>query len=213
MKQPDAPEHLRPLGSWLAGLIVFVILARSSLHAAETATVGHSLGIRWDGGAGTAETISAIMAREESSPLQTSSSPRSSRPKLTRGRKALPPQTQTLGKSTAAASPSGVLRTAAVSTPLPNPLTVGVSFLGAQSSDSAVNPPDSMGDAGPTQFLVCVNGRIRLFDKTGVMDIERDAKKFLRFGYIRRRFRSTSTLRPSDAALVCDHNRHASVQS
>ena len=46
---------------------------------------------------------------------------------------------------------------------------VGVSFEGAQFSDSGQLPPDPMGAAGPTQFLVCVNGRIRVFSKEGVL--------------------------------------------
>src|SRR5207244_1081698 len=50
------------------------------------------------------------------------------------------------------------------------PQTVGTSFLGAHSADSAFIPPDSMGDIGTTQFLVCVNGRIRTFTRSGVQD-------------------------------------------
>jgi hypothetical protein len=44
-----------------------------------------------------------------------------------------------------------------------------VSFLGAQISESGFIPPDSMGAVGPSQILVCVNGRIKVFDKTGVL--------------------------------------------
>jgi hypothetical protein len=43
----------------------------------------------------------------------------------------------------------------------------GTSFLGAQASDSGFIPPDSMGAVGPSQVLVFVNGRIRVFDKQG----------------------------------------------
>jgi hypothetical protein len=43
----------------------------------------------------------------------------------------------------------------------------GTSFLGAQASDSGFIPPDSMGAVGPSQVLVSVNGRIRVFDKQG----------------------------------------------
>jgi hypothetical protein len=46
-------------------------------------------------------------------------------------------------------------------------LTAGTSFLGAEVSDSGFVPPDSMGAVGPTQVLVFVNGRIRVFDKDG----------------------------------------------
>src|SRR5215204_3722275 len=40
-------------------------------------------------------------------------------------------------------------------------------FLGAQASDSGFIPPDSMGAVGPSQVLVAVNGRVRVFDKQG----------------------------------------------
>ena len=46
----------------------------------------------------------------------------------------------------------------------------GTSFVGADSNDSGFIPPDSMGAVGPTQILVFVNGRVRLFDKQGNPD-------------------------------------------
>jgi hypothetical protein len=49
------------------------------------------------------------------------------------------------------------------------PQTVGASFLGASISDSGYIPPDSMGAVGPTQALIIVNGRIKVFSKTGVL--------------------------------------------
>lgn len=51
------------------------------------------------------------------------------------------------------------------------PQTVGTSFLGAQLSDTiGYVPPDSMADVGTSQIVVCVNGRIRTFNKSGVAD-------------------------------------------
>jgi hypothetical protein len=47
------------------------------------------------------------------------------------------------------------------------PQTVGTSFLGVKASESGFIPPDSVGAAGPTQFLVATNGRIKVFDKAG----------------------------------------------
>jgi hypothetical protein len=47
-----------------------------------------------------------------------------------------------------------------------DPQTLGVNFLGANLTDTNSFPPDTMGAAGPTQFLVGVNGRIRSFSKT-----------------------------------------------
>src|SRR5439155_16245347 len=49
-------------------------------------------------------------------------------------------------------------------------LSVGSSFTGATlAADSQFVPPDSMGAVGPTQFLVGVNGRIRVFSKAGAV--------------------------------------------
>jgi Bacterial Ig-like domain len=46
-------------------------------------------------------------------------------------------------------------------------LTADTSFLGAETSESNFIPPDSMGSVGPTQILVAVNGRFKVFDKNG----------------------------------------------
>ena len=67
-----------------------------------------------------------------------------------------------------------------VAPPSPSaPQTLGVSFLGADSADTSAFPPDTMGAAGPSQFLVGVNGRIRTFAKAtgtadGVLDEDMD---------------------------------------
>ena len=50
-------------------------------------------------------------------------------------------------------------------------LTPGISFTAATLADTGAFPPDSMGAAGPTQFILAVNGRIRSFNKqTGAAD-------------------------------------------
>jgi len=48
--------------------------------------------------------------------------------------------------------------------------TTSLSFNGATLTDTGAFPPDSMGTAGPTQFITFVNGRIRSFTKAGVAD-------------------------------------------
>jgi len=50
-----------------------------------------------------------------------------------------------------------------------NPQTVGVTFAGPQVSEAGFIPPDCNGDCGPTQILVTSNGRIKVYDKTGVL--------------------------------------------
>src|SRR4051794_36243792 len=48
--------------------------------------------------------------------------------------------------------------------------TTSLGFDGATLTDTGAFPPDSMGTAGPTQFITFVNGRIRSFTKAGVAD-------------------------------------------
>ncbi|MGA9115404.1 MAG: hypothetical protein WB626_01355 [Bacteroidota bacterium] len=55
--------------------------------------------------------------------------------------------------------------------PLLGPQTTGVSFTGATLATTGAFPPDVMGDVGPTQYIVAVNGRIASYLKsTGVAD-------------------------------------------
>ena len=50
-------------------------------------------------------------------------------------------------------------------------LSPGLGFTAATLADTGAFPPDSMGAAGPTQFILAVNGRIRSFNKqTGAAD-------------------------------------------
>lgn len=70
--------------------------------------------------------------------------------------------------------------------PVPQtPQVPSVSFLGATLADTASFPPDSMGAAGPSQFVVAVNGRIRSFNKfTGVADGGIDANPDVMFSSV-----------------------------
>ncbi len=45
--------------------------------------------------------------------------------------------------------------------------SIGPSWTGGVSSESGFIPPDSMGDVSPTQVVMTVNGRIKLFDRAG----------------------------------------------
>ncbi|MFZ1322921.1 MAG: hypothetical protein WAT71_15295 [Ignavibacteria bacterium] len=50
-----------------------------------------------------------------------------------------------------------------------NPQTIGANFQGPKLSESGYIPPDTQGDVGPTQALVCANGRIKVYSKAGVV--------------------------------------------
>jgi hypothetical protein len=56
-----------------------------------------------------------------------------------------------------------------------------INFTAATFSDTSGFPPDTMGTAGPTQFIIALNGRIRSFNKaTGIVDgaIDTDSDVF-----------------------------------
>src|SRR5262245_13771376 len=50
-----------------------------------------------------------------------------------------------------------------------SPQTPGISLKGVTVSESGFLPPDSMGDIGPTQILFAENGRVKVFDRSGVL--------------------------------------------
>lgn len=76
------------------------------------------------------------------------------------------------------ASPDGGL----LGFPLPyvsrSPLTPTLSFDAATLSNTNAFPPDTMGAVGPTQYMVTLNGRFRVFDKNtgalGALDVNSD---------------------------------------
>jgi hypothetical protein len=61
------------------------------------------------------------------------------------------------------------LKTASLSTGNA-PVVTGTSYIAGRYADSGSVPPDSTGDIGPIQFLLCINGRIRTFDRAGNSD-------------------------------------------
>ncbi|MBI3448389.1 MAG: hypothetical protein HY049_05665 [Acidobacteria bacterium] len=66
--------------------------------------------------------------------------------------------------------PPAAMSVAAPAGPPSLPQTLGpVSFKGISLSESGFIPPDSMGDVGPTQILMHENGRIKVFDRLGVL--------------------------------------------
>jgi hypothetical protein len=126
------------------------------------------VGTTQTGAAGVRESVARIMARQARSGTLGQSGVRALKPRyLDTGGAATPnpdsPQTSrwpvTAGN---------------VTTPQTGPLTpqvISTSFLGAQLGDTiGYVPPDSMADVGTNQIVVCVNGRIRSFTRSGVRD-------------------------------------------
>ncbi|HEX2570285.1 MAG TPA: hypothetical protein VH877_12050, partial [Polyangia bacterium] len=142
-------------------------------HLQEPVTVpesrSESVGVTTAGAPGISERVDDIMARSRAFDAQIASF-------ATAPRRPLKPRLQPPHRENLADNP---LAQDAAQWPLSPrirdtlrltlPQPVGVNFLGAQLSDSNAVPPDSMGAVGPTQFLMAINGRIRVFSKTGTL--------------------------------------------
>ncbi len=106
------------------------------------------------GGAGIRVTVAQLMALEQNAVP----SVRPPRPK----RRMASASKKMSGVSTT--DPSAASKSGAPVGPL-TPQVAGTLFNGDSASALTVTPPDSMGAAGPTQFLVCTNNNIKVFSK------------------------------------------------
>ena len=115
----------------------------------------------WTGSTGITETVAQIMKRPEQIGMGAGNGDEEFRDGRLRQNRPNLPQDPSAPAAAAPAPPK-------TSGPL-LPQTAGPSFPGAVLSESGFIPPDSMGDVGPSQVLVCVNGRIKVFDRSGIL--------------------------------------------
>ncbi len=167
---PSGRDVLRlvVVGAVLVDLLLLIWLAVTDSPppvAAQGPGGTPTVGKPWRGAPGITETVAQIMERERNAPPAAPAAVRAI-PRRTDHRKlqrvANPAAPQSAQVGTPQESTSNRLPSAPN-----NPQPVGTSFLGAQSSESIWVPPDTMGGIGPTQILVHVNGRIKVFDKVG----------------------------------------------
>lgn len=170
--------HRSVIGGILVVLILSVlfIITGPPLPVAGQGPVGPIVGKPWRGAPGITETVAQIMEREKNAPPLAPGSARAvpRRPDhrtLRRQQNSSAPPTAQVG------TPQGPLPIRLPSSPT-SPQTVGTNFLGVQWSESGYIPPDSMGGVGPTQILVHVNGRIKVFDKAGNLALSVDTNTF-----------------------------------
>lgn len=122
------------------------------------------MGVPWVGSFGVTETVAEIMARNAvMAPLD--SVPKGVKPKRIRPDRSGLPQ-----NSLSPQVPAWPVRKEEDgSSPALAPQTLGINFTAATLSGTNPTlsfPPDDMGDVGPTQYIVAVNGRIVSFNKT-----------------------------------------------
>ncbi len=166
--------HRIVVAAFLTDLVLLVSFSVTSPPlpvAAQGPVGGPTVGQPWRGAPGITETVAQIMERERNAPLAAPAAVRAVPLGRSLHRKspraANPAAPQTAQASTPQASTSNRLPSAPN-----NPQPIGTSFLGAEYSESGpppLVPPDSMGAVGPMQILVAVNGRIKVFDKSGAL--------------------------------------------
>jgi hypothetical protein len=128
------------------------------------AGAAQTVGVRWRGQPGVVETIAQLMEREARTPPSTlmqikEHPPRSEWP---RGDNLASPLLVQWPPAETSAPSSALVE------PL-SPQTLGTSFRTVSLSEAPFIPPDSVGDIGPTQILAATNGRIKVFNRAGVL--------------------------------------------
>jgi subtilisin-like proprotein convertase family protein len=146
------------------------IATRQANRPQQMAADGSLIGQLWTGAEAVSETTAEIMERERQHPARrvrprTEEHEQIKRRHLPQNPNALP----------GAQWPPVEDREAGQFTPSPlHPFTpslslapqpVALNFTGATLAEVGSYPPDTMGAVGPTQFLLVINGRIRVFDK------------------------------------------------
>jgi hypothetical protein len=178
MKQPGVGPGM----AILAFLAVFLLAAGvASPGAPATARQGAApagriaggaptgamtVGVPATGGGGITETVTTIMERARARGL--GFRPITFNAEEPHRRPFMPPDDPTAPAVSSWPPPSQGF--AAAASPL-SPQIAGVNFraVSTAAGESPWIPPDSMGDVGPTQILVHVNGRIKVFDKSGAL--------------------------------------------
>ena len=170
-------------------VIALVVLAGAGDATSAAPGAGEIRGVPWTGPPGVTVGVSTLQARQRKKDkrragkpvvIREKPEPGEGAPKKPKAREELEGETEREGGTEGEADRGDVKtfklaalaaldqRTGSDAVGPRSSVAAGTSFLGAQSGvDSPWIPPDSMGSVGPTQALVAVNGRFRVFDKQG----------------------------------------------
>jgi hypothetical protein len=164
-------------------LALWLVLGAGTARAIGQQHGGATPGTPWTGEAGITETVAHIMARQaaEGPPHE--------------ARESRPDHSFEHAKPLNPASPpvpcwpwTGQIPVGPPRGVTDNPQALGTNVLGVQMSEASFfPPPDSMGDVGPSQIVVIVNGRIKTLSKaTGAADGALNVTNELFFQSVRR---------------------------
>ena len=122
------------------------------------------VGVPWQGASGITESVAEIMERQRriDAAAPPHGPPRPIREEFELERHPAPnPDAPAVSQWPPSREPATPIESRA-------PQPIGVNFLATQINEGpGFIPPDTIGDVGPTQIVVTVNGRIRVFDKAG----------------------------------------------
>jgi hypothetical protein len=157
-------ESLRG-GSIMVAAFVLELLATATTGVSAEPTDPFGNGVPWEGAPGVSESVQAIMTRQRG--LE------ATRWKAGPARAAklefeLEHDRRLTSRESPLVSRWPVSQAVEASAGLRSVPTVGLDFPGPRLGDTpGVVPPDSMGDVGPTQILVALNGFITVYDRGG----------------------------------------------
>jgi hypothetical protein len=124
------------------------------------------VGQPWSGGKGITESVQQIMQRELSVPTIPFDG-------ILHDRDEFPqrptPSQNPAAQMTSSWPPLGKIQPSPDRQTFLNPQVLGANFPTITSSESPYIPPDCGADVGPTQVLIHLNGRIKVFNKAGVL--------------------------------------------
>ncbi len=154
-------------GKYYESTIVVPKLSLSATFGIGVQTGATVTGVPWHGAKGITESVSKIMERGRKNPVHWDGHVRTPKDEED---EALPPLRQ---NPDAPEIPSWPYDANSKTNGVPDgmaPQTIGVSFDGTQIGETVgYVPPDCCGSVGPTQIVVTSNGRLKVFDKTGVV--------------------------------------------
>jgi uncharacterized repeat protein (TIGR01451 family) len=164
---PSKRSSLRPGSAFALALVLAFVFVPSAAWGAEPEAAGPKVGVPSPGVSGINETVDQIMARQRIADLM----PPKPQRVMPEHEISLRKVAQDPASPLVAQWPPPSEQARLVDVGRYTPQTLGINFTGATLADTGAFPPDSMGAAGPSQFVVFVNGRIRTFNKTtGVAD-------------------------------------------
>ena len=165
---PRAGSRRLPRGIFLVWLaLASALFLGGPARAGNGSDPAETVGVPWTGEPGVTETVAEIMEREARAPKIPTLPGETGAP----GRRPAP-----IGVNPASpAVPQWPFQAGGALASQVGPLapqTVGTNFKAISllsPNESQFLPPDSMGGVGPTQILAIANGRIKVFDRTGVL--------------------------------------------